>query len=131
MKKILFNFVILTSACLFTLSGCKDDFETSKEQDEQELMTLFKEIETLAGQFTCNSAAEWKFVAVGAKACGGATAYVAYSSKVDESLLLKKVSNYTAKQTSYNEKWKVISDCMLVIEPKGVECNNGKPKFVY
>lgn len=58
MKKILLNFVILTLACLFTLSGCKDDFETSKEQDEQELMTLYKEIETLAGQFTCDNAAE-------------------------------------------------------------------------
>lgn len=131
MKKILLNFVILISACLFTLSGCKDDFETSKEQDEQELMALYKEIETLAGQFTCENAAEWKFVAIGAKACGGPTNYIAFSAKIDESGFLKKVATYTDQQKEYNVKWNIASDCMFVTAPKSVECVDNKPKFVY
>ena len=131
MKKILLNFVILTSICLLTLTGCKDDLETSKEQDEQKLIALYQEIETLANQYLCANAAEWKFTAIGAKGCGGPTNYIAYSSKIDESAFLKKVATYTAQQKAYNEKWNIASDCMFVTAPKSVECIDNKPKFVY
>lgn len=131
MKKILLNFLILTSICLLALTGCKDDLETSKEQDEQKLTLLYQEIETLANQFSCLNAAEWKFTAVGAKACGGPTNYIAYSSKIDENVFLRKVALYTDQQKAYNEKWNVASDCMFVTAPKSVECVDNKPKFVY
>lgn len=131
MKKILLNFVILIAVCMLTLTGCKDDLTTSKEQDEQKLRALYQEIETLAGQFTCENANEWTFVSLGAKGCGGSIGYIAYSTKINENDFLKKVNAYTDQQKVYNIKWNIMSDCLLVAEPKGVECNNGKPKFVY
>ncbi|WP_184467123.1 hypothetical protein [Pedobacter sp. AK013] len=130
MKRVLFiltSFVLIMSLIL----TCKDRNEPMLNADQSELDRLYKDIEKTAQQFTCENAGEWKFTAIGSKACGGASSYIAYSVKIDESTFLKKVEQFTKLQADYNKKWGVYSDCALVIQPKGVTCDNGKPKFTY
>ncbi|MDQ0640472.1 hypothetical protein QF042_004037 [Pedobacter sp. W3I1] len=130
MKRILF---IITSIVLIMslMWACTDRDEPMRNADQSELEKLYKDIEKAAQQFTCENAGEWKFTAIGSKACGGASGYIAYSIKIDESTFLKKVEQFTKLQADYNKKWGVYSDCALVIQPKGVTCDNGKPKFTY
>jgi len=130
MKRTLF---ILTSIVLVMslVWACTDRDEPMPNVDQIELEKLYKDIEKSAQQFTCENAGEWKFTAIGSKACGGASGYIAYSVKIDESTFLKKVEQFTKLQADYNQKYGVYSDCALVIQPKGVTCDNGKPKFTY
>ncbi|CAH0146097.1 hypothetical protein SRABI27_00413 [Pedobacter sp. Bi27] len=130
MKRTLF---ILTSIVLIIslMWACKDREDSMRNVDSSELDRLYKDIEKSAQQFTCENAGEWKFTAIGSKACGGASGYIAYSVKIDESTFLKKVEQFTKLQADYNQKYGVYSDCALVIQPKGVTCDNGKPKFTY
>lgn len=115
-----------------TFIGCEvDQTSGTKEEDQQELITLRNELETVSVEFTCDNAADWKFTPVGAKACGGPTGYVAYSTKIDETLFLRKVALYTEKQKVFNRKWNIVSDCMAIAPPKSIDCVSGKPKFVY
>ncbi|MGF1925511.1 MAG: hypothetical protein ACQUHE_15140, partial [Bacteroidia bacterium] len=80
----------------FTFIGCEvDQTSGTQEEEQQELITLRNELESVSNNFTCDNAADWKFTAIGAKACGGATGYVAYSTKIDETLFLQKVALYT------------------------------------
>ena len=130
MKRTLF---ILTSIVLIIslMGACKDREDSMRNVDSSELDRLYKDIEKSAQQFTCENAGEWKFTAIGSKACGGASGYIAYSVKIDESTFLKKVEQFTKLQADYNQKWGAYSDCALIIQPKGVTCDNGKPKFTY
>jgi hypothetical protein len=130
MKRTLF---VLTSIVLIMslMWACTDRNEPMQNADQSELERLYKDIEKTAQQFSCENAGEWKFTAIGSKACGGASGYIAYSVKIDESTFLKKVEQFTKLQADYNKKWGVYSDCALVVQPKGVTCDNGKPKFTY
>jgi hypothetical protein len=130
MKRTLF---VLTSIVLIMslMWACTDRGEPRQDADQTELEQLYKDIEKSAQQFTCENAGDWKFTAIGSKACGGASSYIAYSVKIDESSFLKKVEQFTKLQADYNKKYGVFSDCSLVIQPKGVTCDNGKPKFTY
>jgi hypothetical protein len=133
MKPYLYQTVIIFASILvFSFTSCeKEDFYNTREEDQEEMSVLKREIDKLAGQFSCENASEWKFTPIGTKACGGAGAYIAYSTKIDEAAFLKKVALYTQKQNALNVKWGYISDCALVVAPKSVECVNGKPQFVY
>ncbi|WP_293305696.1 hypothetical protein [Pedobacter sp. UBA5917] len=130
MKKMLFT--LATILLILSLTwGCKDRNESMQDADQAELENLYQDIEKSAKQFTCENAGEWKYTAIGSKACGGASSYIAYSTKIDESSFLKKVEQYTKLQADFNKKYGVFSDCSLMIQPKGITCDNGKPKFTY
>ena len=132
MKEILSMF-FLFSLLLASITGCKERNSQSRkqEQERQELATFLGEIKGFANQTFCEDAAEWKFVAFGARGCGGPNGYVAYNKKVDEIAFLKKVTTYTNYEKAFNEKWGIVSTCELLAQPKSVECVNGKAKLVY
>lgn len=119
-----------------SITSCKDESfrNRKKDKDLQQLNILFQEIEAMANQMTCENAADWKFVFVGSGRCGDTkSSYVAYSTKIDQSLFLQKISVYKEKQELYSEKWETQITCLAVsmAEPKSVTCVDGKPKFVY
>ena len=120
-----------TGMLLFFVASCKRTHENLKADDEKKLAELYADIKTMAHQFNCVDAGEWKFTAIGSKACGGATGYIAYSIKIDTGVFLQKTKEYTAQQAEFNKKWDVYSDCSLIIAPKSVTCENGMPKFTY
>ena len=135
MREKFLMFLILPFLLTFT-SGCKDESvqNIKKDKELQQLNVLFQEIETMGNQVSCENAADWKFVLVGTDFCSaGKSTYIAYSTKIDQSLFLQKVFIYKEKQKAFSAKWERQSACPAVImaEPKGVECVNGKPKLVY
>lgn len=128
-KQIIIAIYTLAVVCL---SSCEqEDFHSNRSEDSAELSSLLKQIDKMSNQFTCDDAAEWKYLAIGAKSCGRTTDFVAYSIKIDEDLFLKKVALYNQKKAAYNVKWKLITDCNVVQPPVILICNDGKPKFVY
>ena len=122
---ILFAILIIVS--------CKESnlLVSTKDADEKELKVLLNEIEKMSDGITCTNASDWRFVPIGSKPCGGATHFVLYSVKINTSLFLQKVENYTQKQKAFNVKYQVSSDCSTIVAPKSVSCVNEKPKLVY
>jgi len=101
------------------------------DDDRKELEKLFIEIETLVESVSCTNAADWRFVAYGAKACGGPQGYIAYPNTIDTVNFLLKVTNYTAVENELNIKWGVFSTCDTPALPTAVECVNGVATFIY
>ncbi|MDQ8003167.1 MAG: hypothetical protein REI64_00130 [Pedobacter sp.] len=124
----LFLYLIIICTIAF-MSSC--DKEKTQAKDQQELEQLFNQIKGIAESSTCGQNQELKYIAIGAKACGGPTSYLGYSSSINVSEFENMVAKYTEMQQNYNKKWNVISDCMALAPPKSVTCENGKPKLVY
>ena len=99
------------------------------KEESQEMDDLKAEITVLADSEKCSNPADWKTVGLGVKACGGPVSYIAYSNKIDEKAFLEKVDLYNQKMTGYNKKYNLTSDCMLVMQPENIVCENDKPVF--
>ena len=112
-------------------SSTEINWMTSFEEDTTYLDSLNQEIIVRAGSFDCVNAAEWTFTAMGSRACGGPEMYIAYSTKLDTVAFLNLVKLYTDSQSLFNTKWGIGSICAIVTPPKGVECVNGLPVFIY
>jgi outer membrane protein assembly factor BamD (BamD/ComL family) len=123
--------LLSTVIALFFIASCKNNHESLKADDEKKLKELYSNIQKMPGEFNCDNANDWKFTAIGAKACGGPTGFIPYSIKMDTAVFLQKVRSYTAQQDAFNKRWNISSDCMAVLPPKGVACEDGKPKFFY
>ena len=97
----------------------------TQEGDQQNLKTLIKEIDSLIGRETCTDAADWKFTAIGAKACGGPSSYLAYPITMEDEIL-PKIQTFTSMQSDFNVKYNLMSDCAMVLPPVGIRCEDGK-----
>ena len=58
--------------------SCGNNNELTKEQENQNLIQLFSEIERLANSESCTDSSEWTFTDYGSKACGGPVGFTAY-----------------------------------------------------
>jgi len=101
------------------------------KEESQEMETLKSEITAMSKSEKCTNGADWKTVGLGVKACGGPVSYIAYSNKIDEFKFLEKINLYNQKSTEYNKKYNLVSDCMLILPPEKIECENGNPVFKY
>jgi hypothetical protein len=117
---------ILICSSILTLACKKDD----QASEQKKLEKMYAEIQAMAETSTCNGNQELKYIAVGSKACGGPFAYLAYSSSIDMYSFERLVAQYNQYQGNYNKKWNVASDCTFLMPPKGITCENGKPKLV-
>ena len=141
------NLVLLSLVSVFALS-CKPTYtadnlpkplpERPKDEvpsngltaeESKAMETLKSEITSLATSEKCTNSADWKTVGLGVKACGGPVEYIAYSIKIDEKKILEKVELYNQKSVEYNKKYNLMSDCMLVMQPENIVCENDKPVF--
>lgn len=111
--------------------GCSSSNQTTFEEDKVYLSNLFDEIENISKSETCTNPLSWKFVAYGAKPCGGPQGFIPYSKHIDETMFLDLVRVYSRKEKLFNEKWAIISDCSLEVPPKKVECQNNTALLVY
>lgn len=93
------------------------------------LIELEKEIVALSESVACTNSAEWKFTPMGSKACGGPMRYIAYHQSVEREFL-DLVDRFTVQQKAFNQRNNVVSDCMLVVAPRAVSCEGGKPVFL-
>jgi hypothetical protein len=129
MKNLEFLFIAFS----ILLFSCNTDDSSSKEKETQNLAKMYEEIisSSMISTTPCTNPAEWSFTAIGSKACGGSTGFIAYSLKINATEFLKKVENYTKAEDAYNKKWGAISTCDILLPPKRVDCVNGKPSLVY
>lgn len=115
----------------FIFFSCQNDDSSLQQQERNNLITMYLEIEKLSQSAPCTDETKWSFVAFEAKACGGPQGYLAYSSEIDTVLFLQKVEAYTNAEKEFNSKWNVISDCSLPSTPKKVVFLNNLPNFIY
>ena len=74
----------------------------------------------------CTTAADCSVIAVGARACGGPSGYLAYATKCSNALdvqLMAQLTNHLEAQ--YNLENSVVSICSIVMPP-GVACDATK-----
>ena len=107
----------------------KPDNNISQQSDREKLSVLIKEIETQINTETCTDAADWRFSPIGSKPCGGPSSYIAYPIKMEDEIL-PKIKKFTEMQSVFNKKFNLVSDCMMVQPPSGIQCVDGKAVLV-
>ncbi|TXD84516.1 hypothetical protein ESY86_05510 [Subsaximicrobium wynnwilliamsii] len=130
MKNLKFIGIFLLFGICFS---CSDNDELTQEQEEQNLIQMFSEIESSARSVNCNDSSEWDFTSYGSKNCGGfgPVGFIAYSINIDTQLFLEKIEKHKRAQQRFNEKWEIISDCSLASTPISIICEDGSPVFAY
>jgi len=121
---------LLALFILIGITSCSSDSELTQEEEAQALKETLSEIQATAISEPCTDSTEVSFTAIGSKACGGPTGYIAYSLNIDVDQFLAQVSDYSEKQREFNMKWGVNSDCSVETPPGEVTCENGVAKFV-
>lgn len=97
-------------------------------EDSATLKNLQKEIVNSIAAKTCDDASKWKISPMGSKPCGGPTSYIAYPKEMEEEIL-PKIKTYSIQEAGFNEKYGIVSDCVMEPEPSGILCENGKTVF--
>lgn len=100
-----------------------------QEYDRETLRTHLSEIEMLAQSQSCENADDWTYAAIGSKPCGGPSSYIAFPKNI-QSEILPKIRRFNEMSSAFNKKYGLMSDCMMVTEPAGIICEDGKPKLV-
>ncbi len=127
-KLLLFAPLLLLS---FLSCNNDDDNDLTQEEESANLNALFVEIQEMASSVPCNDPSAWAYTAYGDKACGGHVGYIAYPTSIDTAVFLEKIEEHRKAQEAFNEKWQVISDCLLPGEPSAIRCEDGAPVFEY
>lgn len=118
--------IVTTLLAWAALSSCAQTPPTPPAASaEPESMRLARELRTLIGPAACSSDAQCRTVPVGAKACGGPSAYLAWSTSGTDAQQLKEL----AGRQSAAEKREVaasgmLSNCAMVMDP-GAACVAG------
>lgn len=145
MKKFFINIPLLALCSTLTVVSCntsknlntnlpKDISERPADEDSQkyeqaQLDKIKASIESEASKEKCTDASEWTFAPMGAKACGGPQQYIAYPKKI-EATLLPRIEDYTQKVKTFNEKYNITSDCMMIMPPTSIKCIAGKATLI-
>ena len=107
----------------------KPDNNFTQEDDQRLMKSLIQEIDSLIGAEPCTDIANWKFTAIGSKACGGPSSYIAYPVQLEDEIL-PKVTQFTSMQSTFNTKYGMMSDCTIVLPPAEITCENGKAVLI-
>lgn len=107
----------------------KPDNNFTQEDDQLRMKSLIQEIDSLISAEPCIDVANWKFTAIGAKACGGPSSYIAYPVQLEDEIL-PKVMQFTSMQSTFNTKYGMMSDCAIVLPPAEITCQNGKAVLI-
>lgn len=136
--------IVIVAAILFSLAvgvaglELKDPFlagvnrsvvNASQQSDVERMEELRRVIQEEIGEPAAKNLPQCKVIAFGAKPCGGPVTYLVYSTaNTNESRLKSLVSEYNQRQKRHNEERQMVSDCMVVTEPK-VELIDGVCKI--
>ncbi|TGV03735.1 hypothetical protein [Flavivirga rizhaonensis] len=133
MKLYLKTAFVFTYLILLVIAGCSsnDNNAPTYESELAQLSLLKADIETLANASVCNENFECKFIALGSKPCGGPWSYLIYTTSIDVEQLQAAIKDYNQKESDFNVKWGIASDCALTIQPTGVTCENNTCVLVY
>jgi len=123
--------ILFLFATISIFLACSSNEELTQTEELQILEDLLTDIQTLATSEPCLDSDEVSFSAIGSKACGGPTGFLAYSLNIDVDRFLSMVDDYTEKQRQFNMKWAVFSDCAVLGGPADAQCVNGIPQLIY
>ncbi|REC48085.1 hypothetical protein DRF67_08685 [Chryseobacterium pennipullorum] len=145
MKKFFIPIPLVVLCTLFSLISCNTSKnannnlpvdiadrpadEDSQKYDQAQLDKLKASIESEVSGEKCTDASEWKFAPMGVKACGGPQQYIAYPKKI-ETAFLQRITDYNDKVRVFNEKYNIVSDCMMVMPPVALKCIKGKIRLI-
>lgn len=108
----------------------KTENNFTQQQDSEDLTQIRAEIDSLIENTVCTNPSEWRISPIGAKACGGPASYLAYPIENEEEVL-PLIQRYTELNSAFNKKYNIMSDCMLVTPPSGIDCSDGKAILKY
>lgn len=104
----------LAALLALPLSGCA----TAPAGSASDATAARARVQALVGDARCSTDADCRTSAIGAKACGGPAAYIAWSIRsTDEAALDSAVAEYNAMQRAENLREGRISNCALVTDP--------------
>lgn len=103
--------------------------EDSQKYEQAQLDRLKASIESEVSGEKCTDPSEWAFAPMGAKSCGGPQQYIAYPKKI-ETAFLQRVNDYTDKVKTFNEKYNIMSDCVVIAPPTSLKCIHGKIRLI-
>src|SRR5262249_4053524 len=114
---------LLAAFCAWAaLASCAQPTPPTVPAPAGEAARLERELRTLIGPAARHSNAQCRTVAVGAKACGGPSAYLAWSTEgTDAARLTDLAARQAAAQRRENEAGRLVSNCALVADP-GAAC---------
>jgi hypothetical protein len=115
-------FLLFVVTALFLGAGCGDD----EADDIARLEKMEKEITALIGEAACGDSTDCRYIAFGAKPCGGPWRYLVYSAAaLDTVELAFRVAAYNELNRDLNRRYGWMSDCS-VPEPPNPGCRGGK-----
>ena len=123
------KFITIFFISLFVIS-CELSTIEPRVITEEELLNYETKIIQLSESVNCTNSSDWEFTPMGNKPCGGPVRYIAYHKSVKLEFL-NLVNCFTDLQKAYNKQNDVISDCPMVIRPKGVRCESNKSVLIY
>jgi hypothetical protein len=86
---------------------------------------LLAKMRAMVGTAACTDASQCKTVAIGARACGGPEAYLAYSTgATDAEALIALALRHTERRRAEVAKSGLLSTCNLISDP-GATCRAG------
>ena len=116
--KILLPFIFIVP-----MLQCGDSFD--EKYDKAVLSAMTEDITALIGQPQCGGVNDCRYIAFGAKPCGGPWEYLIYSISVTDSAeLAEKVDFYNGYEDMMNHKYGYVSDCS-VPDPPELGCVDG------
>lgn len=132
MKKPIFKILLVPICLLLFSTQCEEDIVPLTIDDEQQELTILKtEIENLASASICGDTFECKFIGLGSKPCGGPRSYLVYSTSINFEELENLVDAYNQKESEFNTKWEIVSDCATTNTPTSISCENNTCIAVY
>lgn len=116
---------ILLLSILLQSFQCDENESNVSEITSQQLILKKQQILDYIRSFSCNSSSSCNYIAFGSKPCGGPREYLVYPSTVNQTILENLVNEYNKMDNQYNIQTGAVSDCMVVIPPKNIDCING------
>jgi hypothetical protein len=121
----IFRFALLAALCgfagfnLLPFSATPFPLAAAQPSTAERLQELSTMIVKEIGTPTADEPSQCKLIAVGSKPCGGPAGYLVYSTtKSNEARLKQMVAEFNQLAQRFNQERKLMSDCMLVTEPK-------------
>jgi hypothetical protein len=120
--------LFVAAGVVLALACCNNPFtsDDDEEEDKEKLQEMHNKILQLIGEPSCTGVDQCRYIAFGAKPCGGPWEYLVYSaSQTDSTTLLTLVAKYNRFQAELNRKYGYGSDCD-VPSPPVLGCSDGR-----
>ncbi|WP_282132007.1 hypothetical protein [Pseudoalteromonas aliena] len=120
--------ILSIASSMLLLSGCVSTTPSNSVQ-KQDLAGLNSELNSIINNNSCTASFQCKVLEVGARACGGPSKYVVYSTL---NALQKKAENIAAQITQQEEtqnKEKGLTDCLPVLQVQSLCINQQCQSF--